>query len=140
MPYNTYHGCIVATPERRFFPAQTRSSLINGTQLLNRHEIQLEDFKTGCVFQDHSFVTVEKRHSLWPLRESLYLKEYEIEYGAVRFLQHQGQQMCKLTFKLRSSSQLRVSKSGTDPVMTVRGSHVATKVQSLWQLTICRES
>lgn len=102
-----------------------RSSLIDNNDdtqlLLNRHDIRLKDVQTGCVFQDHSFVALERKTvlSIRGLKDSFCLKEYEIEYQAHHFLQRQGPELCKLTSRAESASQLRVLECGADLVAVV---------------------
>jgi hypothetical protein len=120
IPYNTYQGCMIAAPEKTFFPAQMRGSMIGNIQPLNRQETRILNFQTGCVFQDHSLVALEQRTSI-SLRgvKQRYLKEYQIEYLPVHFLHDQGKELCRLISKAESSSHLRIFKPGDDPVAVI---------------------
>jgi len=101
IPHNTHQGCIIAT-EELFFPAQIRG---RSQEILPRnHEVRLANVIAGCVFLDHSMITVERG----PFSGRFRLKEYKIERQSL--LPSTGVEICKLESRLDNPKRLLVVK------------------------------
>jgi hypothetical protein len=116
IPYNTYQGCIIARPDKRFSPAQIHSSLRGKKETLTRNnEIKLSDFHSACIFNDHSMITIEKgmfhRHS--------YLKEYKIDYKSTHLLIFPGTEICRMISSTDPLSQVLAVKNDESIVIIV---------------------
>ena|SRR5438034_1061600 len=117
MPYNSFHGCIIAAPDKHFFPAQIRSSR-RGTinNLLPRHSITLPDYVTSCIFRNHSLITIER--NWWHRRRRL--KEYQINYSSSHHtLERSGTEICALETEINESSRLRVVQTDENDIVAV---------------------
>jgi hypothetical protein len=91
-PYNTYQGCIIKTPNKRFFPVQISSSLRRTSEPLpGNHEAINTNVKAVCIFRDHFMITVEKKAFHHPC-----LREYKIEHQSNQLLMNHGVEICKL--------------------------------------------
>jgi hypothetical protein len=110
IPYNTYPGCIIRTPQKRFFPARVRSSPRQTSNPQARdHEVKIFDAGAVCMFRDHSMITVEKK----------LLKEYNIEYEGNHLLKNPGKEICKLKSSPNESSRLLVVKQSENIIAIV---------------------
>jgi hypothetical protein len=107
IPYNTYPGCIVATPDIGFFPAQVRSPRSgNSEPQPRRHKVNP---KAVCVFRDHSIITVEGRR----------LKEYKIEYERNHSTTSTGTEICRLATGPDNQSQLLAIKRSDNTIVVI---------------------
>jgi hypothetical protein len=115
IPYNTSKGCIIATPDKRFFPAQIGSSL-GGTSepLPHDHKVMNSNVKAACIFRDYSMVTVEKVNFQAPC-----LKEYKIDDLSNHLVRNAGVDICKLGKGQDESPRLLVVKHDENIVVIV---------------------
>jgi hypothetical protein len=109
IPYNKYPGCIITTPDKRFFPARVRSPRQNNDPQPRDHEVRIFNAGAACMFRDHSMITVEKK----------LLKEYKIEYEGNHLLRNSAVEICKLKASPDKLSRLLVIKQSENIIAIV---------------------
>jgi hypothetical protein len=77
------------------------------------NEIELFNFQTGCIFNDHSLITLEegKFHSR--------LREYKIDYKSTHILLPRKDLICKVKSSVTCLSQMRVTRRGDTVVVII---------------------
>lgn len=78
------------------------------------NEIELRHYEAGCMFNDHSLITVEKR------RFHRHLREYRIDYKATHLLvPPKDPPVCSVESSVTNVSQMRVVKQDNNIVVII---------------------